>query len=384
VKTRPHWALLVALFAVVSLAVYGIARWVPFEPEAPALAEGPGGDAARGEGVFAQACAGCHGAGGQGGGAGPRLAGTGLSAAEVATVVAAGRGVMPAGLVEGADAADVAAYVAEISGGGAGPAATPAEVAGGRAVLTGAELSGLAVRLDAPAPRDWTVWVESAPGRLRVAEIPAGSRGSRTPPARGGATLVGRFDRVLVGDDPEAPDLAGSLSPERAEELLLLLVDDPDQLGGASLVDAAAGQVDVLREHIRFLAAARDEDNLPNVRFHGEHTVNISRGEPLQDADGNGEPSNPGDGVGLIDGSLAYLPRIAALAGPTASADGREAQALVTLIARQGARCGQASSVEEAEPAIAAIERADVRLAAAWQRLRARARQGAVIDLGPG
>jgi cytochrome c551 len=385
---RPPWALLIALFVLVSLAVYGISRWQPFEPGVPAAAVGPAGDAARGEAVFAAACAACHGTGGAGGGVGPRLVGAELTAAEVAAVVATGRGIMPAGLVQGADAADVAAYVAGISGGDGGVATTPPpvpapEAAGGRAIVTGPLLSGLTVELDAAAPREWRVWIEGPAGRLDVAGIPAGERSSRTPSVQGGRPLIDGYDRVLVGTDPEAPDLAGSLAPERAQELLVLLVDDPARPGSVSLLDAAGGQVEILREHVRFLAAARDENYLPNVRFHGEHMVNITRGEPLQDVDGNGDPSNPGDGVGLIDGSLAYLPRISTLVGPDVDADDREARDLVALIADQGGRCGRAESVGQAEPAIAAIERADAQLAAVWTRLRTRAEDAAVIELEP-
>jgi cytochrome c551 len=385
---RPPWALLLALFVVVSLAVYGLARWQPFEPEAPAAAGGPAGDAARGEAVFAATCAGCHGPGGEGGGVGPRLVDAGLSAADVAAVVAAGRGIMPAGLVQGADASDVAAYVAGISGGESGAATTPPpattpEAVGGRAILTGPLLSGLTVELDAAAPADWKVWIEGTAGQLAVAIIPAGERGSRTPSAAGGQTLLDGYERVLVGADPEAPALAGSLAPERPEELRLLLVDDPDVPGTASLLDAAGGQVEILREHVRFLAAARDEDYLPNVRFHGEHMVNINRGDPIRDVDGNGDPSNPGDGVGLVDGPLAYLPRISSLVGAGADADAREAGELAGLIAAHGARCGRAGSVAEAVPAIAAIERADVSLAAAWTRIRGQAEDAAVIELEP-
>jgi mono/diheme cytochrome c family protein len=41
--------------------------------------------------------------------------GAGLTAVDVEAIVAAGHGVMPAGVVEGQDAADVAAYVATLS-----------------------------------------------------------------------------------------------------------------------------------------------------------------------------------------------------------------------------------------------------------------------------
>lgn len=72
------------------------------------------GDAERGKAVFAASCAGCHGADASGG-VGPALAGSGLTASDVVAVVAAGRGVMPAGLGEDQDADDVASYVASLS-----------------------------------------------------------------------------------------------------------------------------------------------------------------------------------------------------------------------------------------------------------------------------
>jgi len=369
----------------VSLAVYGLARWQPFAPEVPPAAAVAGGDAAAGQAVFARSCAACHGAEAEGG-VGPRLADSGLAAETVAGVVAAGRGIMPAGIVTGTEAADVAAYVAQIAGGAAvttSPSVVPAPSApaGGLARLTGARLGGLAVDLKAPAPADWTVWLDGPAGRLTVGEIRAGANGIIETSVDGGLALLGRYGTVLVGTDPDDPALAGSLTPARSRELGLLLIDDPARPGDASLLDAAAAQIDVLHEHVGFLAAARDEGNLANVRFHGEHMVNITRGEPLQDVDGNGDVSNPGDGVGLIDGPDAYLRHVGALIGPALTDEDREAAALAAVIAREGARCGGAATVAEAAPSIAAIERADARLAVAWTGLRSAARRSAVVVL---
>jgi mono/diheme cytochrome c family protein len=104
-----------ALLALVTAATFGLAQWHPFSPSAPAAPTGQArGDARRGAAIFAATCAGCHGAGATGG-VGPALRGTGLTAAEVEAVVAAGRGTMPAGLVSGQDAVDVAAHVASIA-----------------------------------------------------------------------------------------------------------------------------------------------------------------------------------------------------------------------------------------------------------------------------
>jgi mono/diheme cytochrome c family protein len=100
--------------AAVVVATFLLAQATIFEPDAPSAV--PEGDAARGELVFEENCASCHGETGSGG-VGPQLAGSGLDAAEVAAVVEQGRGVMPAGIVSGQEQADVAAYVASISSG---------------------------------------------------------------------------------------------------------------------------------------------------------------------------------------------------------------------------------------------------------------------------
>jgi mono/diheme cytochrome c family protein len=99
----------------VAVATFALAQAHVFEPDAPSAPSG-GGDAARGAFVFAETCASCHGEGGVGGDPGPRLVGSGLDAEAVAAVVDQGQGVMPPGLVSGADRADVAAYVASIAG----------------------------------------------------------------------------------------------------------------------------------------------------------------------------------------------------------------------------------------------------------------------------
>ena len=108
----------VIVLACVSGAVFALAQAALFAPtQAASSGALPAGDTYRGETVFQQSCAGCHGAGGSGGSVGPKLAGSGLTAAAaaVATKVAAGGGVMPAALVSGQDAADVVAYVASIA-----------------------------------------------------------------------------------------------------------------------------------------------------------------------------------------------------------------------------------------------------------------------------
>ena len=72
---------------------------------------GPG-TAAAGKQVFvAASCGGCHKGLGTKPGYGPKLAGKGLSEAQIRTTVIEGGQLMPGGLVEGQDLADVVAYV---------------------------------------------------------------------------------------------------------------------------------------------------------------------------------------------------------------------------------------------------------------------------------
>jgi mono/diheme cytochrome c family protein len=100
--------------AAIVVGVFVLAKAQIFEPSVAADAPAATGDAARGEVVFADTCATCHGAGGSGG-SGPALQGTGLAASFVTERIRQGAGVMPGGLVSGQDEADVVAYVVSIS-----------------------------------------------------------------------------------------------------------------------------------------------------------------------------------------------------------------------------------------------------------------------------
>jgi len=76
-------------------------------------AVGPGTVAA-GKVVFTQNCAGCHAGLGTKPGYGPKLAGKGLTEAHIRDMVNNGGSLMPSGLVEGQDLADVVAYVSSL------------------------------------------------------------------------------------------------------------------------------------------------------------------------------------------------------------------------------------------------------------------------------
>jgi mono/diheme cytochrome c family protein len=105
----------VAIGGAVVVATFALARAQVFAPSAPEGGVAGAGDAYDGETIFQRQCAGCHGDEGKGGGVGPALFETGLSARDVAIVVQQGRGVMPAQIVAGEELADVTAYVESIS-----------------------------------------------------------------------------------------------------------------------------------------------------------------------------------------------------------------------------------------------------------------------------
>jgi mono/diheme cytochrome c family protein len=104
------------LFAAVTALTVGLAKAHLAQPSAPKAAPGGVklGDPYRGQTVFQQTCATCHGSEGQGGGGGPQIAGTGITVAAAKAQIESPRGVMPAGLVSGQQEADVLAYLAGI------------------------------------------------------------------------------------------------------------------------------------------------------------------------------------------------------------------------------------------------------------------------------
>jgi mono/diheme cytochrome c family protein len=99
----------------VSGLAFGIAQEHPARAEEPAAA---GTDpVSRGEALFAENCAACHGDAGRNASIGPDLAGNPISIEDARKQIETGGGGMPAGLVEGQDLEDVLAYLETIRAG---------------------------------------------------------------------------------------------------------------------------------------------------------------------------------------------------------------------------------------------------------------------------
>jgi mono/diheme cytochrome c family protein len=106
-----------ALLLALSGATFGLAKAHLAKPGTPKVAAGAKiavGDVYRGETVFSQTCAVCHGAAGKGGGIGPRLDGDQITLARVKAQIEAGGGAMPPNLVTGQKELDVLAYVSTL------------------------------------------------------------------------------------------------------------------------------------------------------------------------------------------------------------------------------------------------------------------------------
>jgi mono/diheme cytochrome c family protein len=102
------------LFFGVSAGVFVLAKLSLAEPSAlKASGAVKLGDQYRGQVVFSQTCAGCHGATGEGG-IGPKLDGSPISLAAAKAQIDSGGGTMPASLVSGRQEEDVLAYLATL------------------------------------------------------------------------------------------------------------------------------------------------------------------------------------------------------------------------------------------------------------------------------
>jgi cytochrome c550 len=110
------------LLLSVSGLTFGLAQLHPAKADEPSqtgvtIHVSADSDPVRGEQLFAENCATCHGESGSGGGVGPRLSGSDVSLDEARSTIENGSGVMPAGLVEGQELEDVLAYLETILAG---------------------------------------------------------------------------------------------------------------------------------------------------------------------------------------------------------------------------------------------------------------------------
>ncbi len=103
------------LFVVVSGTAFALSKLSLAEPTVPktALGDVKLGDPYRGQVVYSENCASCHGATGEGG-VGPKLDGNPITLAAAKAQIASGGGAMPPNLVSGRQEEDVLAYLSTL------------------------------------------------------------------------------------------------------------------------------------------------------------------------------------------------------------------------------------------------------------------------------
>lgn len=118
-----------------------------------------------------------------------------------------------------------------------------------------------------------------------------------------GRMLVAEFDSVIITTETEIGDMptgdivySGNLPSPVASGLKEIFAASENGLNGGSLLAGALAEASHAARHAGLAANAT---NIGGVRTHAEHTINILRGG-LEDYDGNGSGSNPGEDVGIF------------------------------------------------------------------------------------
>jgi hypothetical protein len=119
-----------------------------------------------------------------------------------------------------------------------------------------------------------------------------------------GRMLPAFYDTVLIsleesGFDGDAPSgeiaYSGSVPADIPAMLQAIFVASEDGLEGNSLLHGAKTEAGIAAQHAGLAAGS---SNIGGVITHGEHTLNILRGES-EDYNGNDRGENPGRGVGV-------------------------------------------------------------------------------------
>ena len=155
-----------------------------------------------------------------------------------------------------------------------------------------------------------------------------------------GRNLVGLYNRALITVEPSTDTdpgpaaeviFSGEIPLPVMEHIRYILAASPETSDGpgtspkgVGFALGALGQAALAQEHASFQQQAVNEANIPNLRFHAEHVINIiegSNGPNFGDNDGNGLISNPGDGFGLL-GDSGYLNQVVTQARLASQAEG--------------------------------------------------------------
>ena len=163
--------------------------------------------------------------------------------------------------------------------------------------------------LQAPgADRSYVVWLKNTPEdtviNLGTLVIDAFGSGALTYTDPDGRMLPAFYDTALIsveesGFDGDVPSgeipYSGSVPADVPPMLHEIFVASENGLDGNSLLHGAETEAGIAAQHAGLAAGS---SNIGGVLTHGEHTLNILRGEN-EDFNGNDRGENPGRGVGV-------------------------------------------------------------------------------------
>jgi plastocyanin len=174
-----------------------------------------------------------------------------------------------------------------------------------------------------PAGRVYWGWLTGTGGNLSLGQLAAGADGkvTRRFTEPKNANLIALYDSFKVTTEtldpsPTAPSanvVYSNTLPEASlvhiRHLMVSIAFTPNKIG---LETGLRAQTQEMRRHAEFLRDAAASGQLPAVKQHAEHIVNLiegTKGSNYGDLDKNGAVENPGDGFGLLKNGdqLGYL-----------------------------------------------------------------------------
>ena len=160
-----------------------------------------------------------------------------------------------------------------------------------------------------PEGEHYELWMQSDAGELmRLGEFEV-DEGNVTYEGSTEENLLRDYSTILISlepdDDPNEEELTQVVLSSTLPSQLLTLTRQ--LLTGSEGADPAVfedlqEQIAIAAEHSGLLADSLILENIPEVRRHAEHIVNIldgNTGDFFGDLDRDGQPQNPGDGVGV-------------------------------------------------------------------------------------
>lgn len=206
--------------------------------------------------------------------------------------------------------------------------------------------------MDVPAPADGTAyegWLVSNNGKTvlstGVMDVEEDGSVSHSFSSPDGENLLALYDKLVITVEP-VPDTDSDPSSEAAYSSFIpqgamghvrhLIVSFPEG-EPQGIVASLQMQLDEALVHAQAARAEADKGNLSGAKNLMEQVINIIEGEDganFGDIDGDGQTSNPGDGVGV----LGHASNLVHASYASAAAPGDEAiAAAAALVAKSGA-----------------------------------------------